>query len=81
MKPTLKAPGTERSKLKYDVPPSKIAFKVNLRRYNVAIQKTADNYDARSGLKWDMRSLRLHLQAKHGATAAGAYTRPLFGST
>ena len=34
---------------------------------NVAIQKTATNYDQRSGMKWDMHSLRLHLQAKHGS--------------
>jgi hypothetical protein len=32
-KPTLKAPGTKRLKLKYDEPFSKIAFKFNLRRY------------------------------------------------
>jgi len=34
MKPTLKAPGTERLKLKYDEPISNSAFKFNLRRYN-----------------------------------------------
>jgi len=33
IKPTLKAPGTERLKLKYDEPPSNFAFKFNLRRY------------------------------------------------
>jgi len=33
IKPTLKSPGTQRLKLKYDVPLSKIAFKFNLRRY------------------------------------------------
>ena len=33
MKLMLKAPGTKRLNLKYDEPPSKIAFKINLRRY------------------------------------------------
>ena len=34
IKPTLKAPGTKRLKLKNDVPLSNFAFKFNLRRYN-----------------------------------------------
>ena len=33
IKPTLKAPGTKRLKLKYDEPLSKFAFKLNVRRY------------------------------------------------
>ena len=33
MKPTLKAPGSERLKLKCDEPLSNFAFKFNLRRY------------------------------------------------
>ena len=33
MKPTLKAPGTKRLKLKIDAPLSELAFKLNLRRY------------------------------------------------
>ena len=33
IKPTLKAPGTERLKLKCDEPLSNFAFKFNLRRY------------------------------------------------
>jgi len=33
MKPTLKAPGTKRLKLKYDVPVSNFAFNFNLHRY------------------------------------------------
>jgi hypothetical protein len=36
MKPMLKAPGTKRLKLKRDIPLSTSAFKINLRRYNVA---------------------------------------------
>jgi hypothetical protein len=34
IEPTLKAPGTERLKLKYDEPPSNFALKFKLRRYN-----------------------------------------------
>ena len=34
IKPTLKAPGTKRLKLKYDGLLSSFAFKFNLRRYN-----------------------------------------------
>ena len=33
---------------------------------NVAIQKTADNYDERLGGKWDLRSLKLFLISKYG---------------
>lgn len=33
---------------------------------NVAIQKTADNYDERLGGKWDLRSLKLFLVSKYG---------------
>ena len=35
IKPTLKAPGTKRLKLKYDATLSNFAFKFNLRRYTV----------------------------------------------
>jgi len=35
IKPMLKAPGYERSKLKYDEPPSNFAFNFNLSRYNL----------------------------------------------
>ena len=34
---------------------------------NVAIQKTADNYDEKLGGKWDLRSLKLFLMAKFGS--------------
>ena len=33
---------------------------------NVAIQKTADNYDEKLGGKWELRSLKLFLMAKFG---------------
>jgi len=40
-KSTLKAPGTERLKLKYDEPPLEFAFKFNLRCYTVDGQMTS----------------------------------------
>mmetsp|Transcript_5608 Transcript_5608/g.3997 ORF Transcript_5608/g.3997 Transcript_5608/m.3997 type:complete len:148 (+) Transcript_5608:415-858(+) len=33
---------------------------------NVAIQKTANNYDDRHGGKWDLRSMKLYLMSKYG---------------
>lgn len=33
---------------------------------NVAIQKKGDDYDAETGGKWDVRSLKLYLMAKYG---------------
>jgi len=36
---------------------------------NVAVQKTADNYDARSGGKMDLRSLKLLMATRHGMPA------------
>jgi hypothetical protein len=35
IKPTLKAPGTKRLRLKYEEPLSKVAFSFNLRRFNL----------------------------------------------
>jgi hypothetical protein len=37
IKPTLKAPGSKRLKLKYDKPHSSFAFKFNLRRYTLGL--------------------------------------------
>eukprot|EP00357_Protocruzia_adherens_P036791 CAMPEP_0114979606 /NCGR_PEP_ID=MMETSP0216-20121206/4462_1 /TAXON_ID=223996 /ORGANISM="Protocruzia adherens, Strain Boccale" /LENGTH=437 /DNA_ID=CAMNT_0002340945 /DNA_START=29 /DNA_END=1342 /DNA_ORIENTATION=+ len=33
---------------------------------NVAIQKTSENYDDKTGGKWDLRSLKLYLMSKYG---------------
>jgi len=33
---------------------------------NVAVQKTAPDYDPEKGSKWSVRQLRLYLAAKHG---------------
>jgi hypothetical protein len=46
MKLMLEAPGTKRWKLKHDQPPSKFAFKSNLRRY----MKEARRCDARDAI-------------------------------
>jgi hypothetical protein len=56
-------------KLNHDEPVSNVAFKFKLRRYNVAVflQADADRIE--------------HLDRKLRAVVAGAYTRPLFGST
>ena len=32
---------------------------------NVAIQKNSDNYDDKTGGKWDLRSLKLYLMSKY----------------
>ena len=34
---------------------------------NVAIQKTAENYDDRLGGKWDLRSMKMFLISKYGS--------------
>jgi tubulin polyglutamylase TTLL9 len=39
---------------------------------NVAIQKTADNYDEKLGGKWELRNLKLFLMAKFGASAVNS---------
>ena len=33
---------------------------------NVAIQKTAENYDNKLGGKWDLRSMKLYLMSRYG---------------
>jgi len=33
---------------------------------NVAIQKTSDNYDEKTGGKWDLRDLKLYLMSAYG---------------
>jgi len=65
VKPTLKAPGTNLLTLKCDEPLSSFAFKFNLRRYTMADHVISPS---RYLLGWMARQ-------------AGAYTRPLFGST
>eukprot|EP00164_Ancoracysta_twista_P000760 GFYU01001001.1.p1 GENE.GFYU01001001.1~~GFYU01001001.1.p1 ORF type:complete len:410 (+),score=100.27 GFYU01001001.1:106-1335(+) len=36
---------------------------------NVAVQKTAPEYDTRNGCKWNIRSLKLYMMSKHGQDA------------
>lgn len=33
---------------------------------NVAIQKTAEDYDQSAGCKWPLHSIKMYLMAKHG---------------
>jgi len=39
---------------------------VDVHLTNVAVQKTAPDYDPEKGSKWSVRQLRLYLSAKHG---------------
>ena len=38
---------------------------------NVAIQKTSEHYDEKTGGKWDMRSLKLYMISKYGVEKVG----------
>jgi hypothetical protein len=71
IKPTLKAPGTVRLKLKYDEPLTKFAFNFNLRRYIQEVLEAAgaDKMESDGAAAFGDDS------------AAGAYTRPPFGLT
>jgi WD40 repeat protein len=62
IKPTLKAPGTQRLKLKHNQPLSKIAFKFNLRRYDevFAVDWSPMGTKAASGGKDKMLRLWRH---------------------
>ena len=72
IKPTLKAPGTKRLKLHYAKPLSNFAFKFNLRRYTVVAADYAFVIHTTNPSSGDQGELYAE---------AGAYTRPLFGST
>ena len=76
IKPTMKAPGNERLKLKHDEPPSKFAFRLNLRRYF----EMHDKLDAALSSRQDLPHVRCRMGLQSGSVA-GACTRPLFGST
>jgi len=76
IKPTLKPPGTERLKLNCEILLSTSDFKFNLRRYTKEAAAAAiSERDAAASAK--------DAAEKGGAeaTAAGACTRSLFGST
>ena len=66
-KPTLKAPGTKRLKLKYEKLVSNPGFKLKMRRFSKAD-------DA-------VREMELKHMIAAEELEAGAYTRPLSGST
>jgi hypothetical protein len=69
IKPTLKAPGTERLIPKYDTPLSRVAFKFNLRRFIL------------EALLPLIAAAAAAAEGGAGGAEAGAYPRPLFGST
>jgi len=69
IKPTLKAPGSKRLKLKYDNLHSSFAFKFNLRRCTTAAPSPTP------------RTPPMCWPTPGGWCTARAYTRPLFGST
>ena len=73
VKPTLKAPGTKRLKLKSDEPLSSFAFEFKLRRYSKV-------YGQLWSLIVDAKTRRRRPDGSI-LTEAGAYTRSLFGST
>ena len=56
---------------RYSAEPSDIA-NMFMHLTNVAVQKTAENYDAKSGMKWAIQGLKLYLVSKHGAAAVDA---------
>jgi len=71
----------KRLKLKCDDPPSKIAFKFNLRRYTLARLAQCAMRAAPPPDPASLAVIDASLNAAARALAAGAYTRPLFDST
>jgi len=86
VKPNLKPPGTKRLKLEYDGLLSSSAFKSNLRRYNeeAMLAVGALAYATGEGFEKYAQALYPFIELglkNHEEYEAGAYTRPLFGST
>jgi len=89
IKPTLKAPGTKRLKLEYDVLLSNLAFKFILRRYIELLDRSDNVYapdilgalDDADGDDDEKQTKNFLMQNIYLDPVAGAYTRPLFGST
>jgi hypothetical protein len=74
IKPTLKAPGTKRLKLNYEVPLSNFAFKSNVRLYIKSAALAELCCRVLEPVLREFIPLHHHFQAR-------AYTRPLFSST
>ena len=78
IKPTLKAPGTERLNLEYDGPLPNFAFNFDLRRYT----SPWCSCPSPPRPSWTPASCGLGpSSSSRRASPAGAYTRPLLGST
>ena len=79
IKSALKSSGIKRLKLEYDEPPSNFAFNLNLRRYTkpkpTDPKTSATQSGDTAGGTWP------HVAVDWNRWKAGAYTRPLFGST
>jgi len=76
MKPTLKAPEIQLSKLEYDEPLSKFAFKFNLRRYS----KVTDGHDRVTLMSMlDLFYVPGILQPDYSFSPSGTYTTPEHG--
>ena len=81
-KPTLKAHGTERLKLKYGEPLSKFAFNFELRRCIMVIEKTMPGVECkRMDCMGVWASGTSFVTFDDVKVPARAYTRPLFSST
>jgi hypothetical protein len=74
IKPTLKAPGTKRLKLKHDEPLSRFAFKFNLRRFNSArTRPRATGCWTRAPRRWWCGGSRQGLTLVHFSAQLGRF--------
>jgi hypothetical protein len=71
----LKPPGTKRLKLKYDELLSNLAFKFNLRRYNMVIKVMVSSRTSAVFHVFEL-DFKMPRFCMYIPVAAGAYTRP-----
>jgi hypothetical protein len=83
IEPTLTPPETKRLKPQYDEPPSKIAFKIHLCRYTVDAGDLFSNLNMDNAVVIFVIAIIICLFSAFNYVGykAGAYTRPLLGST
>ena len=84
--PKLKPPGTKRLKLKCDILLSSSGFKINLRRYNEAINRLIHAIEEREAFLTHefarlYKGMNVNPLNEAVLSSAGAYTRPLLSST
>jgi Tubulin-tyrosine ligase family len=51
-----------------------LSFMQDVHLTNVAVQKTAPDYDPEKGSKWSCRQLRLYLMARYGKKAVSTHS-------